>query len=694
MFILCLPVSVCCAKLPRMRSPFRAHVRKFLSRIVCLLPCFAIVFATFAAGAQQRVMLGDSAVELTGPWKFHTGDDLRWAQPGFDDSHWGTMDLTLPDGSVSPFDGSPGFVPGWTTRGYPTYAGYAWYRLQVPVQVDLASGPATTLGIIMPGDFDDSYEVYVNGKLLGGFGDFSAHGVTSYNSVSRAFPLPAGLDLQRPITLAIRIYMSPERRFTDQDAGGLHGPPVLGQNGTIQALDSVAWFSETKILTAGFVEDAVVLLALIIAFGLYALERQESAYLWLGLTLAAIFVGRTVSDTAHVTTWLSLNHQFLIMGITRAFIFVAWPLFWSYWFDLPEKKWLHRVLWPMGLLLWIDSFLMQSPVYGVFTPVRASVWLIPFGVLLKTALNAVLLWVTYKGIRKNRLEGLLALPAVLLREFAVYSDRLVLLHVPVVLYLGGYGVSVEQISALLMIVVILALLLRRFLQAQRKREQLKKELEATRAVQQILIAKEMPEVPGFRIASVYKPAGLVGGDFFQVLPDAAGGILVVIGDVSGKGLPAAMTVSLLVGTIRTLARFTSEPGEILAEMNQRLVGRSSGGFTTCLVLKAGPDGKVTLANAGHLSPYRNGTEMEIEGGLPLGLIAQSTYAESSFMLGMAEQLTLMTDGVVEARGKTGELFGFERTVAVSKDSAQSIADTAQKFGQDDDITVLTVIRVG
>ena len=107
-----------------------------------------------------------------------------------------------------------------------------------------------------------------------------------------------------------------------------------------------------------------------------------------------------------------------------------------------------------------------------------------------------------------------------------------------------------------------------------------------------------------------------------------------------------------------------------------------------------PCHRVTLANAGHLAPYRNGVEMEIEGCLPLGLIAQSSYTESSFMLGVAEQLTLVTDGVVEARGDTGELFGFDRTVAISRDNAQSIADTAQTFGQDDDITVVTVVRVG
>src|SRR5580698_2968988 len=99
------------------------------------------------------------------------------------------------------------------------------------------------------------------------------------------------------------------------------------------------------------------------------------------------------------------------------------------------------------------------------------------------------------------------------------------------------------------------------------------ELEAGRVVQQVLIPEEIPTVEGFEIQSVYKPYGEVGGDFFQVLPvkSGHGGVLVIIGDVSGKGMPAAMTVSLLVGTVRTLAHYTQGPGEILAAMNQRML---------------------------------------------------------------------------------------------------------------------------
>ena len=216
------------------------------------------------------------------------------------------------------------------------------------------------------------------------------------------------------------------------------------------------------------------------------------------------------------------------------------------------------------------------------------------------------------------------------------------------------------------------------------------ELEAARTVQQVLIPDEIPSVPGFKIKSVYRPAGQVGGDFFQILPLPGGGVLVVIGDVSGKGMPAAMTVSLLVGTLRTLAHYTASPGEILAAMNRRMLVRSKDGFTTCLVLRADPDGTLTMANAGHIPPYCNGEELTIEGGLPLGLHAQSTYEEAKFELRPGAQITLLTDGVVEARSTTGELFGFARTQTWSCKSAEQIVEAACAFGQDDDITVVTL----
>jgi hypothetical protein len=257
-------------------------------------------------------------------------------------------------------------------------------------------------------------------------------------------------------------------------------------------------------------------------------------------------------------------------------------------------------------------------------------------------------------------------------------------------HFGSYTADLWDLWDTVYCVTMLLFLVLRTIGIARERAQAAAELEAARTVQQVLIPEEIPSVPGFAILSVYRPAGQVGGDFFQILRTGTGGVLAVIGDVSGKGMPAAMTVSLLVGTVRTLAHYTQSPREILAAMNQRMLARSGGGFTTCLVLRADATGTLTIANAGHISPYLAGKELALNNGLPLGLAADAAYSESTFQLPPGEQLTLFSDGVVEARSEKGELLGFDRLAQLSLKSATEIADTAKAFGQDDDITVLTL----
>jgi len=149
-----------------------------------------------------NITLGHSVVALTGPWKFHIGDspqangrrgDPRWAQPDYDDSAWGAMDLTPPPGSYDPVIGSSGFVPGWTARGYKGYSGYAWYRLRVNVQ-----DGQSALALKMPYLIDDAYQVYVNGRMVGEFGRFTARGVTAYENQPHAFSLPAAATSGHP----------------------------------------------------------------------------------------------------------------------------------------------------------------------------------------------------------------------------------------------------------------------------------------------------------------------------------------------------------------------------------------------------------------------------------------------------------------------------------------------------------------
>jgi hypothetical protein len=240
--------------------------------------------------------------------------------------------------------------------------------------------------------------------------------------------------------------------------------------------------------------------------------------------------------------------------------------------------------------------------------------------------------------------------------------------------------------------VTLTILVRDLIRDRAEKQRLAAELAASRAVQQVLIPDQIPSIAGFTVQSVYRPFGDVGGDFFQILPLDAGGAMVVIGDVSGKGMPAAMTVSLAMGALSLAVETTTKPGEILAALNRALCGRNRDGFTTCLVIRVDADGSLTIANAGHLAPYIDGQELQLDNGLPLGLAVDSKYPETSFHLPTDHHILLLTDGVVEARSKTGKLFGFDDTAAISSQSAESIAQAAQTFGQEDDITVLTVMR--
>ncbi|MGD0914291.1 MAG: PP2C family protein-serine/threonine phosphatase, partial [Terracidiphilus sp.] len=147
------------------------------------------------------------------------------------------------------------------------------------------------------------------------------------------------------------------------------------------------------------------------------------------------------------------------------------------------------------------------------------------------------------------------------------------------------------------------------------------------------------------------------------------------------------------GTLRTYAETCTSPSALLAGLNRRLYGRGDG-FATCLVLMVEPSGKLTVANAGHLNPYIDGVEIETEANLPLGLDEGVRYSEMTLQFDPNQLCTLLTDGVIEASSPSGELYGFERTQAISNNSANSIAETAREFGQQDDITVLTVSRSG
>jgi len=646
-----------------------------------------------AADAPFHARIGNSVVVLSGQWKFHPGDDPKWADPSFDDSNWRTQDATPPPGSYDPITGSSGFVPGWTAQGYPDLVGFAWYRLKIQVERVGPDTDRSPLALTMPLNFDDAYEVFVNGRPIGHFGEFTPHHVTFYNAQPRSFALPENLG-EGPVTIAIRMWMDAATPLDAPDAGGLHGPPMLGQASAIDAMLRLEWDAVNRTQVGNLLTSTFLLLTCLLAFILLVFDRQELSYLWLALAAADSFLVRAGVMMGYYSTALAMSPETFLQDVLLLPVGLGlWALFWTYWFRLERRGQIIRIACGLVIASVLCMAMVRPPLFGSLVPVSASAWLVPVALVIKLMMGALLLWITYRGIRTQAADGWLALAPILLAIFWTYNQELSVVHFPTIVRFLGITLTIGQIASLLMLAIISILMMRRFIRSQREQEHWRLEIEQARQVQQVLIPEELPAIPGFKLASEYRPAQEVGGDFFQILPMGNGGVLVVIGDVSGKGMPAAMTVSLLVGTVRTLAHFTHSPSEILAAMNYRMMARTQGGFTTCLVLRVTPDGVVTAANAGHLSPYLRGKETIVESGMPLGLNANSEYPETTFRIGEDEQLTLVSDGVVEARGKSGELFGFDRTCEIAGKSAEFIAAQAQEFGQADDITVLTLTRV-
>jgi serine phosphatase RsbU (regulator of sigma subunit) len=258
----------------------------------------------------------------------------------------------------------------------------------------------------------------------------------------------------------------------------------------------------------------------------------------------------------------------------------------------------------------------------------------------------------------------------------------------------GFYFQLGTIATVASLLIITVMQQRRFIHSLVLKEQWKMEIQQAQEVQQLLIPAELPAVTGLAIDSEYRPAREVGGDFFQILPlDTPGTVLIVVGDVTGKGMQAGMLVALIVGAIRGAVQHSTDPAQILREVNEQLCERQHA-IATCLILRIDPDGTGIIANAGQLSPYLNGREIEMEGAFPIGIVPDGDFSLASFGLQPGDSLFLMSDGVVEATDPQGALFGFERISAMLEQNATSeeIAMAAQAFGQEDDILVVQVRR--
>ena len=243
----------------------------------------------------------------------------------------------------------------------------------------------------------------------------------------------------------------------------------------------------------------------------------------------------------------------------------------------------------------------------------------------------------------------------------------------------------------------------------RERERMEQELRVARLIQQTLLPKEIPAIEGWQLAAYYQPARAVGGDFYDFIPFEDGKLGLVIGDVTDKGVPAALVMATTRSILRGAAKQSSSPGEILEQANELLYPDIPPKmFVTCLYALLDPaTGRLQYANAGHDLPYRrHGSQVEElrATGMPLGLMPGMRYDEKEITLEPGERVLFYTDGLVEAHNSRREMFSFphlRELVAEPTASDTTLIDflvselhrfTGDGWEQEDDVTLVTLER--
>jgi len=242
-----------------------------------------------------------------------------------------------------------------------------------------------------------------------------------------------------------------------------------------------------------------------------------------------------------------------------------------------------------------------------------------------------------------------------------------------------------------------------------RQERIEQQLNVARLVQRQFLPKSLPELPGWQMAAFYRPALIVGGDFYDFIPMPGGRVMVVIGDVTDKGVPAALVMASTHALLRAAAPRLVNPGAVLEKVNELLCQDTPAQmFVTCFALVLdGASGRVTFANAGHDVPYVRTVDGVAElhaRGMPLGLMPGMTYEEKTFVFRPGNRALLYSDGLSEAHGTGREMFGFPRVAALAGrgTSCQGLLDlcrreleafTGSGHEQEDDITLLSLERV-
>ena len=631
-------------------------------------------------------------------WRVGISGNPAVAKPEFDDSTWALRDAQESFADV-PDEDHPGGPPDRNPKaGHPKdhQRPFAWFRLHLKLARN--HGPIALLVELPPSKNASissetiGLDVFANGRQIhpeGPHGDSPER----YQQISRIYDLnlaPSETDL----TLVIRSVYIPlgYGAYT-----GFFSSRRL-RLGNREDLDRALelWRVHSLFERLPRLVNAILLTVLaIFMLALFFNQRGHIEYLWLALyELLQAPLGYV--DLAGSSAWLDhLWYLALVLQLLVASAYLYFEFLVAF-LALPKRWYIRTLRYSAPIMAGICPALLIVG-HGTLISVLLVVILVFSVFWMLSWLLFIFITLIAATVRRNFEAGLLLIPLVLsligwieplftagMSDWAGHPYRS-----PLTIQAGPVPIHFASIADFTGIFVIVLIIFVRFLRIHHDQERASSELAAARSVQELMIPQEKLETPGFEVDSIYNPANEVGGDFYHVQPTSDGGLLVVIGDVAGKGLKAAMNVSMLMGALRSTPEQC--PAKILESLNRVLTGSES--FTTCQAVWFGADGELVLANAGHLPPYLNSQEVALPGGLPLGVLPEVRYEEVRLYMHPGDRMLLLSDGVVEARKPSGELFGFDRVHNLSNQSAFYIADAAKEFGQEDDITVLTVRRL-
>jgi len=449
----------------RDRAPERTISGALCSLLLAVVASLGLAGRGVAQSSEQSPVasaldVGQSVVTLVGPWRFHIGDDARWADPAFDDARWETVDLTAPPGAHDGDVGLSGYVPGWGAHGHAGYSGYAWYRLRIVVH----ARPGTELALAGPPSVDDAYQIFLNGRLLGGNGDFThaspTGSPTAYSVRPRFFALPSQIGTGTPTLIAFRVWRGPWS-LADPAGGGVRIAPQFGARAEVAARYKLQWLQTFD----GYIVEVVeaLLFVLLASMGLVVrlFDKSNRVYSWFAAALV-LTAGYRANQAFFFWAQYETVHDFELFVVVLLIpaILAFWLLSWRAWFGSTRRAWVPGAVGALASTYALAEFLTRSWFHGTFPHTvgvvcAATIQSVRFLLLLLLAL------IVHDGIRERGREGWYALPAVLSIATGLFAQELSSLHVRGIWFPFGVGVSRTQYAYAVFDALLAGLFLRR-----------------------------------------------------------------------------------------------------------------------------------------------------------------------------------------------------------------------------------------